>query len=269
MLVSGKNMSTTLSVVTIVRNGEKYLSEYMEALLPHVEEIIVVDTGSTDSTGVQLKAYAAQYPTQIRFFSVSMPQFHYGKAKNIALDKATQNYTLILDIDEFPQDNFFPALRLFLAQERPEWGTVQRQDETIPHFVEHQIRLVKTDRRIRYDEHEKGALHEVLEFSAPLKHFSGVLLHAQRHNHWIYNPRRLIFQLAIEVDRTPKDKSFFRHLLRGLWAFQFKFRKVYFSQKVYRDGVKGFVFAFLKGLYALLLQILVGLKPRRILRGDF
>ena len=42
--------------------------------------------------------------------------------------------------------------------------------------------------------------------------------------------------------------------------FQYKFRRVYFRQNVRYDGIEGLRYAFLRAIYAFLIQFFVGLK---------
>jgi glycosyltransferase involved in cell wall biosynthesis len=79
----------------IVKNEEKYIEMCLENALKLVDEIIIVDTGSTDSTLDIIKKFGAQ---------ISVCQYKweddFAKARNISLEKATGDWILVLDADE-------------------------------------------------------------------------------------------------------------------------------------------------------------------------
>lgn len=83
-----------LSLCMIVKNEVATLERCLQAARPHVDEIVVVDTGSTDGTIEIAKAYAdvldeIEWPNS---FSV---------ARNHSLDLASGDFILILDGDEY------------------------------------------------------------------------------------------------------------------------------------------------------------------------
>lgn len=82
-----------VTLCMIVRNEEEYLADCIESVRHLIDEIIVVDTGSTDSTIEQgLKAGA-------RIFHYSWQQ-NFAEVRNYALEQATGDWILVLDADE-------------------------------------------------------------------------------------------------------------------------------------------------------------------------
>ncbi len=94
----------TISVCMIVKNEESQLRACLDSLKPIADEIVIVDTGSTDST----KAIAAEYTDLIYDF----PWIDdFAAARNFAFSKATKDYIYTADADEvIDEDN----IRLFL-----------------------------------------------------------------------------------------------------------------------------------------------------------
>src|SRR3972149_2146143 len=83
----------TLSLCMIVKNEEKFLPACLESVKGHVDEIIIVDTGSTDRTVEIAESYNAKiyhHPWKNSF----------SKARNYSLKYATCDWILILDADE-------------------------------------------------------------------------------------------------------------------------------------------------------------------------
>lgn len=85
--------SSGLSLCMIVRNEEKNLGQCLESVANYTDEIIIVDTGSTDST---LKI-ASKYTDKIFEFKWVDD---FSKARNFSLEKATKEWILVLDADE-------------------------------------------------------------------------------------------------------------------------------------------------------------------------
>jgi len=77
----------------IVKNEEGLLQKCLDAVGPYVDEIIVVDTGSTDSTkeiALGCKAKVYDFPWCDDF----------AAARNFSLTKASHDWVLVLDADE-------------------------------------------------------------------------------------------------------------------------------------------------------------------------
>ena len=88
-----------LSVCYIVRNEAKVLERSLKSILAVADEIIVVDTGSTDET----KAIALRYTANVFDFAWADD---FSLARNVSFAHATGNYVMWMDADDvlFPQD---------------------------------------------------------------------------------------------------------------------------------------------------------------------
>jgi GT2 family glycosyltransferase/2-polyprenyl-3-methyl-5-hydroxy-6-metoxy-1,4-benzoquinol methylase len=82
-----------LSLCMIVKNEEQNLVRCLTSVKPIVDEIIVVDTGSTDRTKDIAKAFGA------RVFDFEWTD-SFAEARNVSLSKARGHWILILDADE-------------------------------------------------------------------------------------------------------------------------------------------------------------------------
>lgn len=83
-----------ISVCIIGKNEEKNIEKCLEPLSHYPFEIIYVDTGSTDRT----KELAARYTDKIYDFEWIGD---FSAARNFSLGKASHNYVLVLDCDEY------------------------------------------------------------------------------------------------------------------------------------------------------------------------
>ena len=83
----------SLSVCLIVKNEEKVLARCLNCAKQFADEIIVVDTGSTDKT----KAIARVFTKNVYDF----PWINdFSKARNFSFEKATKDYIMWLDADD-------------------------------------------------------------------------------------------------------------------------------------------------------------------------
>ena len=106
----GNPEEPTLSACMIVKNEEKLLPQCLESIKDAVDEIILVDTGSTDKTVKIAEKYGARV-------------FHhpwrgdFSEARNYSLQQATCDWILVVDADEKLEREDVPALREALRQE--------------------------------------------------------------------------------------------------------------------------------------------------------
>ncbi len=82
-----------ISVCIITKNEEKHLPETLEAIKDYGFEIVIVDTGSTDST----KDIAYGYTDKVYDFEWCND---FSAARNFSISKASNDWVLILDSDE-------------------------------------------------------------------------------------------------------------------------------------------------------------------------
>ena len=82
-----------ISLCMIVKNEEKVLARCLDSIVDLMDEIIIVDTGSTD----QKKKIARQYTDQVYYFEWVQD---FSAARNFAFSKATKEYIYTADADE-------------------------------------------------------------------------------------------------------------------------------------------------------------------------
>lgn len=211
-----------ISAVLIIRNEEGRIENCLASLGGVVDEIVVVDTGSTDGSIEITRAHTARcYDfTWIDDFSA---------ARNFALDQASGDYVLQIDADEVV-DNPSEAGRLlrdFVARYAPDVvGTVEiinvagsgaAAQETIDHTERFFCR-----ERFRY----QGAIHEQVTPITGEKHAAPTGL---RLRHWGYaqapdapdhKAHRNKRILARELARHPDDEYFLYQLGKAHYSLK-------------------------------------------------
>ena len=98
-----------ITVCYIVKNEEHNLPRSLDSLKGQVDEIVVVDTGSTDSTMEIAKSYGAKVLESPWNNDFSTP-------RNMALENATGDWIIFLDADEYFTDETCKNVRNVIEQ---------------------------------------------------------------------------------------------------------------------------------------------------------
>ena len=99
------------SIIVPVYNVKEYLPACMDSLLRQAcqdFEIILVDDGSTDGSGMLCDGYQAAYPDQVR--TVHQKNGGLGAARNTGIDLARGDYLLFVDSDDLLEESALACL---------------------------------------------------------------------------------------------------------------------------------------------------------------
>lgn len=144
-----------ISVCIIAKNEEKHIEECCKRLVPYGFEIVLTDTGSGDRT-VEL---AGRYTDRIYHFDWCDD---FSAAKNFAMEKASHDWILSIDCDEYLESADLKALaacmqtmpsaagRILIRNRLTENGLVSYEQARVSRFVNR--------RYFRFE----GAVHEQL-----------------------------------------------------------------------------------------------------------
>ena len=228
----------TLSAIVITRNEAHNLDDCLQSMKGLVNEIIVVDSQSTDETVAIAKRHGAQ---------VSQPADWpgFGPQKNRALDLATCEWVLSIDADE----RVTPELRAEIQnvlQDRPEgvafeiprlsWycGRFMRHSGWHPDYV---LRLFPR-KSGRFTE---DMVHERLATTLEIKQLSNILLHYSFLNFSQVLTKINAYSEASSTQAYLKGKraNVFTAIGHGGWAFF----KTYFLKAGFLDGQHGLALA--------------------------
>lgn len=144
-----------ISVCMIARDEEQNLPNTLRAVSTLVQEIIMVDTGSTDKTMAVATSYGAavcSYPWTENF----------AEAKNHAIEKASQPTILFIDADEQLIESSHDALKRYLQESSQYAGRVILLNQLADSVVKERIpRIFPNQPEYRYH----GRIHEQLLFN--------------------------------------------------------------------------------------------------------
>lgn len=218
----------TVSLCMIVKNEEKYLERCLKSVQGKVDEIIVVDTGSTDST-IEI---AEKYNSIIRHFEWVND---FAAARNYSIEGVKSEYILVLDGDEYLDEN--TDLQIDLAKGKDYYRLLIKNYQSEGKSIIHQnVRLFKSGIGLFYS----GKLHEHLNNYDESLNYSGaeseILIH-----HVGYLPEVVIDRdknrrnheiMVKELEENPTGYSYFNMAM------------VYMSDEVYDKALDMFKKAY-------------------------
>lgn len=227
----------TISAVIITRNEESNIGRCLRSLVGLADEIIVVDSGSTDNTKEICLSFQANF------------LFHkwpgYGEQKNYGNDHAKCDYILSIDADEAISEELKKSI---LAEKS---GGFTKQVYSFNRLTNYCGKWIKhggwyPDRKPRLwkreTAHWEGNIHERLVFVNPqVKNLNGDLLHFSYPNMETHIRRSIEYAElgARKLYDSGKQTTLFKLLFSPAFTF---FRK-YFLRAGFLDGYYGFVIA--------------------------
>ena len=143
-----------LTLSMIVKNEEMFLADCLRSVEGIVDEIIIVDTGSTDRTVEIAKSFGA------RVIEIEWPH-DFAKARNVGLDAVTTQWVLIMDADEEFVREDTQVLREAITHPSADAYNIRiislmdRAEDITESYV---TRLVRSHPQLRF----QGAVHEQL-----------------------------------------------------------------------------------------------------------
>ncbi len=235
---------TPLSVAIITKNEGSKLADCLKSA-SRADEIVIVDSGSTDDT-IDI---AGRFGCKI----FAEPWKGYGPQKQIAIDRCSHEWVLILDADErvpestwsaieealstcssevdafsFPRKNYFGGKWLRHGYEWPDRG----------------IRLIrKSTCRITGKVHEDVAARHVVKLFAPLIHEKNYAM-----NEYLVKLNSYSTLLAEKnLQANPGKRS---GVGKAFFSFLAHFCRSYFLKKGFLDGSGGFIVSFTEALHS-------------------
>ncbi|OPH61211.1 hypothetical protein BC351_14795 [Paenibacillus ferrarius] len=186
----------TISLCMIVKNEEAHMHRCLDSIKNTVDEIIIVDTGSTDNTVQIAKSYRAKV--------ITIPwKSDFASARNAGLSLASGSWILILDADEELDEKNRKELKIcaehhefdgfFLQIYNHSGNTINSPVSTINPI----LRMFRNHPHHRF----RGKIHEQIAYSIvernpnPALHITNIVIH-----HYGYEE-----QLVIQKDKIRRN----------------------------------------------------------------
>lgn len=190
----------------IVKNEEAVLGRCLESISGIVDEIIVVDTGSSDGT----KRIARKFTKNIYDFKWVDD---FSKARNFSFSKATKEYILWLDADDVVSEgdrNKLVELKKTLAQDT---DIVMMTYELGHNTHSSRERLLRRDRNYQWQD----PVHEYIPlFGKIIKRPDIKITHSAEHKNVKSDRNLKIYQSILQRDSTlsPRSKFYYARELK-------------------------------------------------------
>jgi glycosyltransferase involved in cell wall biosynthesis len=226
-----------LSVILITRNEEANLQECLSSVQSIADEIVVVDSSSTDRTLSIAQSFNA-------IISSPPDWLGFGTQKNRALDLATQDWVLSIDADERLTPELCREIQAVLSKPHADCFSIPRRSYYCGRLINHSgwnpdfvTRLFKrgTARFSNDLVHEKLLPNgNIQALKAPMLHYS-----VTDFSQVLHKVDRYSTDSAKQAFERGKRSSVPNALLHGVWAFI----RTYFFKRGFLDGAQGLALA--------------------------
>lgn len=195
----------TVSLCMIVKNEEAVLERCISSTSGIADEVIVVDTGSSDQTVEIAKKLGCKV---YRFNWCD----DFSKARNYSFSKATKSHIMWLDADDVISDNDRKGIIELKNTLSPTTDTVMMlynvafDEFGTPTFSYYRERIVKNSPQIRWS----GKVHETLEIGENIIYSDFSISHKKQSES--YSTRNLSIYRAMQNNGetfSPRDKFYF------------------------------------------------------------
>jgi glycosyltransferase involved in cell wall biosynthesis len=233
-----------ISAVIITHNEERNIERCLKSVMKVADEIIVVDSNSTDKTEEICKTFGVNF--------VFQKWLGYGEQKNFANSLAKYEYILSLDADEVLseklQSSILETKQNFTADAYNFNRLTFFYGKPVKHcgwYPDRKIRLFNKQKA-----HWEGNVHETLIFpeSFYVKFLAGDLLHYTTDNLFSQIEKINKYSDSYAISAVAKGKK--ANLLKLISKPKYKFFHVYFIKLGFLDGWNGFLISCLSALDA-------------------
>jgi len=226
-----------VSVAMITKNEEWDLARALESV-KNFAEIIIVDSFSTDKTLDIAKAYGA------KIFQHEWPGF--AKQKQRAIDYTSLPWVLILDADECVTAELAQEIAKVIHDPLHQAYYLPRKNFFLGKWIQHcgfakdyTLRLFKK----AVAQMEMREVHEKVIVNGSITRLSQYLEHYSHYDlaDYLAKTQHYAALAAQQMAKEGRRASAFAIVVKPLYAFI----KIYFLKQGFRDGLHGFIIAFL------------------------
>jgi glycosyltransferase involved in cell wall biosynthesis len=260
-------MKKGLSVVIIAMNEERSIGACIRSVI-WADEIILVDSGSTDKTTAIARKLGAKI--------IKNDWQSYAKQKNVGIKKAAYKWILSMDADETLEPGAEQEIKNVMKIKDPAEGysfarrNIYYTGKWLRHgglYPDLQLRLIMNGMG-KFDE---VLVHESLKVSGRTGRLNSNIIHYTKegiaeHIATVNRYTELEAQRAFEAGRMPTGYSV---LIKPLSSFL----KHYLLTGGFRDGMEGFIYHVISAYYIFIKEVktaeLIGFEKVRLMSTIF
>jgi glycosyltransferase involved in cell wall biosynthesis len=228
-------MRERLSVTVITKNEEKRIAKCLESIA-FADEVLVVDSGSTDRT-VEI---ARQHGARV----IQQAWLGYGRQKQFAVDQAKNDWVLSLDADEWLSEGLARSIQRELI--KPSWGAYKmaRRNKFMGRWLRHGDGY--PDVSLRFFSRKKAGwcdhpVHEKVLAMEPVGFLAGDLMHESEDGLFQYIEKQKKYARILAEQSVKKWRA--RDSIKIVTSPLVRFIRLYFVRLGILDGWAGFVHA--------------------------
>ena len=240
-----KNKRRSIAVTLICFNEEDRIKACLESIVGWADQIVILDSGSTDKT----LDIAMEYDAEI--YLTDWPG--YGPQRSRALSKVTCDWVFAIDADERMTEELKLEIDQVLSLEVVPCSVYRMP--WIPYFIGKKLnygRYASPQARLFQKDgayYPSAQIHETLIFPpGKVGYLSGGLIHHsfRDYEHCISKHNEYAWLLAKEKYAKGKKSSLFFATIRSWWEFVHQF----FFRKLFLDGQHGYLQAIILKQYS-------------------
>lgn len=229
-------MAHKLSVTIITKNEEKNIKRCLDSV-SWADEIVVVDSGSTDRT--------LEICRQQNCRIIETKWLGFGPTKKLAVDSASFQWIFSIDADEEMTSQLRDRVKTILQNPDADGYRIKRDSFYLDRIIKHcgwdrdyPLRLFNKNRGNFNDKiiHESVRINgTVNRIKEPLRHYTypSFESHIQRMNRYS----------SLGAEKAQKDGKK-ATMVGAIFRGSFKFLKMYFLQRGFLDGKLGFILSW-------------------------
>ena len=232
----------TLAVALIVKNEAKNLDACLKTVAEWVDEIVILDSGSTDETEKVARKYTEK-------FHVNKDWPGFGPQRRLAQEYVESDFVLWLDADERITDELKVSIQQAVEKNEPNTlYSICRLSWVFGRYIRHcgwypdrVVRLYPT----QLTQYDDSLVHEKVEISTDMniKELSGDAIHYTYNDLHHYLVKSAGYAQAWAEQREKRGKK--SSILEGMLHAVACFLKMYVFKAGFLDGKQGFLLSVL------------------------
>lgn len=227
-----------LAVLIMTYNEEKNLASCLDTV-QFADEIVIVDSGSTDRTVEIAEEYGAKVAVR------PMDEGGFAAQRNFLLKQTEADWVFYIDADERLLPETAEEMRSIVDRDDEAVWAIRRHNVVMGQQMKHGVNRPDWSDRFgpRAKLHWTGAVHEGIESGLPRKRLRGMMMHYTYDDWEIY--LRKLNQYTTLGAKMLYEKGKQAGMFTALSHAGFGFVKSYLLKLGFLDGWLGFVMCFM------------------------